>query len=107
MDDGVPVNGEDGGVPVPDPGHGVVVDLVDPAGQVGHLPLPHRDVPRGVEGEVGPGVQSSQLGGGQTTGESWREKILTFYFPARTLSSYGAKFSLKDASGCLLWLPLF
>lgn len=24
---------------------------------------------------------------------------------AETLSSYGAKFSLKDASGCLLWLP--
>ena len=23
---------------------------------------------------------------------------------AETLSSYGAKFSLKDASGCLLWL---
>ena len=24
---------------------------------------------------------------------------------AQTLSSYGAKFSLKDASGCLLWFP--
>ena len=70
MDDGVPVNREDSGVSVPDPGHGVVVDLVDPAGQVGHLPLPHRDVPRGVEGEVGPGVESGQLGGRHTNIQS-------------------------------------
>ena len=72
MYDGLPVNGEYGGVPVPYPGDGVVVDLVDPAGQVGHLPLPHRDVPRGVEGEVGPGVETSQLGPAQITPQSWR-----------------------------------
>ena len=70
MDDGVAINGEDGPVPVPDPGHGVVVDLVDPAGQVGHLPLPHRDVPGGVEGEVGPRVEAGQLGPGQTAPQS-------------------------------------
>ena len=67
MDDGVAVNGEDGGVSVPDPGDGVVVDLVDPAGQVGHLALPHRDVARGVEGEVGPGVEPRQLGAGHSS----------------------------------------
>lgn len=72
VNDGVPVNRQDGSVPVPHPGHAVVVHLVDPAGQVGHLPLPHRDVPRGVEGEVGPGVETSQLGPAQITPQSWR-----------------------------------
>ena len=80
MDDGVSVNREDGAVPVPDPGHGVVVDLVDPAGQVGHLPLPHRDVPRGVEGEVGPGVQSGQLGARQTRQQSWCRLLIINHF---------------------------
>ena len=57
IDDGVPIYGEDGGVPVPDPGHGVVPDLVDPAGQVGDVPHPDGDVPGCVPGEVGTGVQ--------------------------------------------------
>ena len=58
MYDGLPVNGEYGGVPVPYPGDGVVVDLVDPAGEVRHLAQPHGHIAGGVEGEVGAGVEA-------------------------------------------------
>ena len=61
MYDGLPVNGEYGGVPAPHPGHRVVVDLVDPAGQVSDLAQPHRHVAGGVEGEVGAGVEAGEL----------------------------------------------
>ena len=61
VDDRVAVNGEDGRVPVPDPGHRVILHLVHPAGEVGDVALPDADVARGVEGEVGPGVEARQL----------------------------------------------
>ena len=45
-------------VSVSHPRHRVVPHLVDPTGQVRHVSRLHRDVPRGVPGEVWPSVQT-------------------------------------------------
>ena len=57
--------------------------LVHPAGEVGDVPLPDADVARGVEGEVGPGVEARQLraGGAQKPQQRWcQEWIKTLNF---------------------------
>lgn len=56
--EGVSVDGEDMGVPAPDPGHGFVAQLLDLAGQVGVRPQLRRDVRGRRSVEVGSSVQA-------------------------------------------------
>ena len=51
LHDGVLLDGQDAGVAVPDPGHGVGADLTDPAGQVHRLAHVGRQVCHGLRGE--------------------------------------------------------
>ena len=63
-----------------------------PAGEVGDVALPDADVARGVEGEVGPGVEARQLraGGAQKPQQRWcQEWIKTLNFVTCGMAGLG------------------